>query len=305
MTEHKISVWGAPGSGKTTFLAALNIAMMRSTLDWAVVAKSGASSDWLTRMTDQLVRGRDFPEVTVAPATLDFVLVGPPRTKRRGRFFRRPAVTGPTHVDLSLVDLPGGSFGSAPAGDLMEDLTVSDGFLFLFDPIREFDSGDSFEYFYRVVIALTQRVMASDAAPARLPHRLAVCITKFDDVRVLETAERLGLLTTDPDDPRQVPRVESESAQELFTALCANSASGNGDMLLRMIMQFFRPEHVRFFATSAIGFHVDPVRKTYDPDDFQNVVPTPAGHRIRGPVRPINVVEPILWLADQPAADIT
>lgn len=304
MTNHRISLWGAPGSGKTTFLAALSIAMMRNKLDWALVPKDDASGDRLASLTAQLVREREFPKVTNQLEVLDYVLLGPPRVRRRGWFFRRATVTEPAHVDLSIVDLPGGAFGSSPTSDLIDDLAASHGLLFLFDPIREFESGDSFDYFYGVLSRLAQRVMASDASSARLPHRLAVCITKFDDPRVLGTAERLNLIATDPDDSHQGPRVTSDGAEELFRSLCTVSASGNADMLLSGIRQFFRPERVRFFATSAIGFYIDQRRHAYDSDDFQNVIPMNEGHRIRGSVHPINVLEPILWLADQPATDV-
>ncbi|MFI6387144.1 hypothetical protein [Nonomuraea sp. NPDC050540] len=304
MTNHRISLWGAPGSGKTTFLAALPIAMMRNKRDWALVAKDDASGVRLASLTAQLVREREFPKMTNQLEVLDYVLLGPPRVRRRGWFFRRATVTEPAHVDLSIFDLPGGAFGNSPTSDLIDDLTASHGLLFLFDPIREFQSGDSFDYFYGVLSRLAQRVMASDASSARLPHRLAVCITKFDDPRVLNTAERLNLIATDPDDSHQGPRVSSDAAEELFRSLCTVSASGNADMLLRGIRQFFRPEQVRFFATSAIGFYIDQRRQAYDSEDFQNIIPMKEGHRIRGSVQPINVLEPILWLADQPAADV-
>ncbi|WP_193319047.1 hypothetical protein [Nonomuraea phyllanthi] len=310
MTQQKISVWGAPGSGKTTFLAALNIAMIRSNLDWTVVAKNQDSADRLAAMTNDLTRERFFPKPTTDVNALDYVLLGPRRTRRKGWFFRRTTVTEQTRVELSLVDVPGSVFASTPfpgatdeLPDPLDDLIASNGVLFLFDPIRESALGDSFDYFHGVLSRLAQRSIASGVSSAWLPHRLAVCITKFDDVRVLEVAERRGLITTDPDDPYRMPKVDSADAEELFAALCETSASGNSEMLLSGIRRFFRPEHVRFFATSTIGFHVDPVRNAYDPDDFQNVVPVEEGHRIRGPVRPINVLEPILWLADQLTAD--
>ncbi|MEU8249700.1 hypothetical protein [Nonomuraea sp. NPDC048916] len=302
MTKRKITIWGAPGSGKTTFLAALYIAVTRSKLGWSVVPKDDAAIERFSTMTAQLVEGREFPEVTSHLAELDCRLVGPPRTQRRP-WFRRAPVAESTNVDLSLVDMPGAFFGTRLSSEPVDLLTGSDGLLFLFDPIREFQSGDSFDYFHRVLYSLAYRTMASDASTRLLPHRLAVCVTKFDDVRVLATAERLGLVTTDPDDPYHLPRVDPQDTEELFTALCERSASGNGDMLLSMIRQFFRPERVRFFATSAIGFHVDPARRVFDPDDVQNVVPSEEGHRIRGAIQPINVLEPILWLADQLSLD--
>ncbi|MEU6796784.1 hypothetical protein ABZ907_34250 [Nonomuraea wenchangensis] len=293
MTKSKITVWGAPGSGKTTFLAALNVAMARSELDWAFVAKNEESGIWLTTMTDQLVN-REFPQPTTAVEELQYLLIGPPRTRRKG-LFRRTAITEQTRVDLSLIDMPGGTFGGRSSRST-EVLNSSDGLLFLFDPIRESASGDSFDYFHGVITDLAHQAMASEPL-GRLPHRLAVCITKFDDARVLSIAEQLGLVTTNPSDFYNRPSVDD--ARELFARLCDVSASGNGGMLLRMIDRFFQPQRVRFFATSTIGFHIRSGQTTFDWEDFQNVVPTEDGDRIRGAVQPINVLEPILWLVDE------
>ncbi|MEV5501374.1 hypothetical protein AB0M50_38865 [Nonomuraea fuscirosea] len=293
MTASKITVWGAPGSGKTTFLAALNVAMARSELDWALVAKDEKSGTWLTAMTDQLVK-REFPQPTTTVEKLQYLLIGPSRTRRKG-LFRRTTIAEQTRVDLSLIDMPGGTFGDRSPGST-EALTSSNGLLFLFDPIREVTSGDSFHYFHGVITDLAHQAMASDPS-GRLPHRLAVCITKFDDARVLNSAERLGLVTTDPSDLYNRPVVDN--ARELFAHLCEVSASGNGGMLLSMIDRFFHPQRVRFFATSTVGFHIGSGQTTFDPEDFQNIVPTEHGDRIRGAVQPINVLEPILWLVDE------
>ena len=46
-TEYGISMWGAPGSGKTTFLAALNIALTRWGKDWKVIGADEASTQKL------------------------------------------------------------------------------------------------------------------------------------------------------------------------------------------------------------------------------------------------------------------
>ena len=45
---------------------------------------------------------------------------------------------------------------------------------------------------------------------------------------------------------------------------------------------------------------------SYDPDDPQNLLPddsAPESSRIRGPVHPINVVEPLLWLGEKLTAE--
>jgi hypothetical protein len=76
--------------------------------------------------------------------------------------------------------------------------------------------------------------------------------------------------------------------------------------MLNSIAQHFHPERVRFFVTSAVGFHVNPDTGRFDKDDPQNVVKSGPGvladsmsRRVRGPLYPINIMEPLLWLGEQ------
>ena len=148
-------------------------------------------------------------------------------------------------------------------------------------------------------------VGSADFSNGRLPHYVAVCVTKFDEARVLKTAERLNL-TTDQSDPYGFPRVDDDDARELFSRLCEVSPSGTADLILHTLEQYFRPERIKYFVSSAVGFYVDPVTGVYNSDDFQNQIPAlnhPGSPRIRGSIHPINVVEPVLWLSEQLAAD--
>ncbi|HMH90164.1 MAG TPA: hypothetical protein VK586_03675 [Streptosporangiaceae bacterium] len=118
---------------------------------------------------------------------------------------------------------------------------------------------------------------------------------------MLETARRLAMTTVDPADPLGFPRVADEDAEELFTEL-TEVVSTSSDLLLPTLHRHFIPERMRFFVTSSIGFYVNPRTGRYDPDDYQNEVPDEHGSRgmrVRGAVYPINVIEPILWLARQ------
>jgi len=130
-------------------------------------------------------------------------------------------------------------------------------------------------------------------------------VTKFDEPRVLETARRLNVLRRDPHDPHDIPWVHELDARKLLVSLASVSGSGDGEMLVNALDQYFHADRVRFFATSAVGFYVDPQSKKFDIDNPQNLVKGAAGmaqageSRIRGPVRPINIVEPVLWLSEQ------
>lgn len=308
-STQNIAMWGAAGCGKTTFLAALDIALTRMNGDWKVVGADGGSTAVLTDLTRSLADRRQFPRATEAIEHYKWYLVGR-RPVRTGRFLGRRTVIRESMIGLDLIDVGGELFGrggSAGRG-LLDNLVQSRGILYLFDPIREYEKGDAFENLHGMLAQLSQRMLAADAfVGGRLPHHLAVCITKFDEVSVLKTADSIRALGVDPDDSFAFPRVvEDEYAERLFESLCGVSASGNAELVLNKLKQFFLEDRIRFFVTSAIGFHLAPGASRFDPRDYQNLVPdstSPRGYRIRGGVRPINVVEPLLWLAQSLSAD--
>jgi hypothetical protein len=302
--SHSITMWGPPSTGKTTFLAALSVALIRRGPVWRVRGESEDSTKRLIELTTGLTDARGFPQATEGIGHYRWALEG--RVKRRVRRwwlgFRQQEED--VSISLDLVD-PQGKLASSSMqdrtaqGDLIANLESSNGIVFLFDPIREFDKGDAFEHTFGVLEQLSQR--AKGASGRRLPHYVAVCVTKFDEVRVIATAEKLGLLGYDPDAPG-FPRVADEDARELFAELCNVSRNGNGELVLNLLEQHFRADRIRYFVTSAIGFYVDPRKGRFDPDDYQNrVQPDPAKPeaRIRGAIHPINVVEPVLWLSQR------
>jgi hypothetical protein len=61
--QRSIAVWGAPGTGKTTYLAALNIALAQGRQNWALTGADEASTQWLARATGELVT-LSFPVAT-------------------------------------------------------------------------------------------------------------------------------------------------------------------------------------------------------------------------------------------------
>jgi hypothetical protein len=306
-TEHSIAMWGAPSSGKTTFLAALSIALTRRGKDWKVVGSDKASADKLIALTTPLTREHAFPLATSGIEAFRWQLVGQVQ-RTIPRMFRTERYEETIRIGLDLADPSGEIAGperteGGERVELIDNLERSRGIVFLFDPIRESETGDTFDHTFGVLAQLTQRMIdSSEFADGWLPHYVAVCITKFDEIRVFKTAEKLNLLVADPADPLGLPRVADEDARELFAQLCDVSQSGNADMVLNTLTQHFRPERIKFFVTSAIGFYVDPRKGVYDPDDIQNLLPdtnNPKKPRIRGTVHPINVMEPLLWLGRQ------
>jgi hypothetical protein len=268
------------------------------------VGANDGSTKALVSLTTKLTSDREFPPASgMVIEHYRWNLIG--ETSRRvGRWFRRRTVDEGLEIGLNLADLGGENYDprSPATAELIEDLVSSRGIVFLFDPVREFEEGDSFEYLFGVLSQLSQQMLnANKFEGGKLPHYLAVCITKFDEPRVLKSAEQLDLIDPDPDDKLGFPRVNSDDAKEFFEQLCAEiSASGNAEMVGNTLEQYFRSERIRYFVTSAIGFHVDPYVGVYDPDDSQNLLPGSDGYiKIRGTARPINVMEPMLWLGRQ------
>ena len=309
--EHSIAMWGAPSSGKTTFLAALSIALTKWGKGWNVVGADEASSNKLIALTTPLTHEHAFPLATSGIEGFRWLLVGR-ITRTISRWFRTERYEETVKIFLDLADPAGEIAGPSRAErgervDLIDNLERARGIVFIFDPIRESETGDTFEHTFGVLKQLTQRMIDSpEFSDGLLPHYVAVCVTKFDEIRVFRTAEKLNLLMADPADPLGLPRVADEDARELFVQLCNVSQSGNADMVHKTLEQHFRPERIKYFVTSAIGFYVDPRKGVYDPDDIQNLLPdtnNPNMPRIRGAVHPINVMEPLLWLGLQLAGE--
>src|SRR5713101_7490715 len=80
-------MWGPSGTGKTTFLAALSIGLIRRGSEWRVTGADKDSTNWLIDLTSTLTRERAFPPSTVAIAHYRWKLDGRFKRKvRRGWF---------------------------------------------------------------------------------------------------------------------------------------------------------------------------------------------------------------------------
>ena len=299
-------MWGPPSTGKTTFLAALSIAFdrQRDNYNWTVTGADEASEKKLRNLENALIRDRCFPNATQGIEHNRWVLTGRVlRTIPRRWWFGYGQREETVRIFLDLVDASGGIAGPANfegrlRSNLIGNLADSSGIIFLYDPVREFDQGDAFDHTSGVLSQLVQWMADSRGlADGKLPHYVAVCITKFDDIRVLAMAEKLELLSYDPDPPK-FPKVSDDEARDLFAELCSVSLGGGADRMMRTLEQHFRRERIKYFATSAIGFYLDPRIGIYDPEDSKNVLPEShlKSPQIRGPVHPINVVEPLMWL---------
>jgi hypothetical protein len=293
-----ITVWGAPASGKTTFLAALNMAVQSMDGGWNITALNDQSAEMLAGLTAELVGKGKFPLATAYPAGYLLMLQGQVRTTGRRRFRKDPQPQQ-LQIPLEVVELPDQTM--APVRDqLIDQMLRSRGILFMLDPRREFEVGDAYERITGVCSRLG-REMINHTGNGKLPHYLAVCITKFDERQVLDAAQKLDLLTADPSDSSSSPRVKDDDARKFLQYLCEASHSRSGDIVVTALEQYFRPERIKYFVTSAVGFYIDPSSRVFNLNDPQNVINggTSQSIHVRGRVRPINVAEPLLWLTRQ------
>jgi hypothetical protein len=323
-----IGLWGAPASGKTTYLGALYFAVTRSTkMDLNIFGVNDDSTEFMVSSSDMLSADHMFPPATLLASSFSWTMNMTTQIQmpQRGTFGRQNLITVPQHrqFNLDLRDAPGGWHGSQksqpnpaqsrvsygggnpPSGaspspvsdidELMDYLAGCEGLLLLIDPVRELQAGDSHRYFQSTLLKIAQRRLSSMGAGARLPHYVAVCITKFDDPLLYKFARLNGYRSYNEDDPYLFPRVHDDDAEAFFKELCSNSAMGDADLICNALSRFFDPERIRYFVTSAIGFYRQGSR--FRDDDYQNTVDQSDGtFRIRGQIHPINVLEPILWL---------
>lgn len=305
-----IAMWGAPSSGKTTFLAALDTALKRRRYGYTMIPDDDASELMLINATAALDDKHEFPDATQAIDVLQWTLHGR-RQQTASNGTGLHLVNSAHKITLKLTDPNGeftlpGKMTDPNRRKLVSALADAGGIIFMFDPIRESEKGDGFQSTNGLLVQLARQAANSDPTfDGTLPHHVAICVTKFDEPRVFDTAERLRLLRYDRNDPYQFPRVEDGDARQLFSSLCSSAGNGNGDLMLNALEQFFREDRIKFFVTSSVGFYVNPYTNRFDRDNPQNVVKNKSGlavagqSRIRGPVHPINIVEPVLWLGER------
>lgn len=296
----RIGLWGAPGSGKTTFLAALAVAAARHPGAWVMSGVDEESAGFLRSATDLLTSARRFPESTAHPTELRFRFTGQREVPRR-TLFRRVVDVENVSFELEVLDVPGSLFSASSIDDhrsdsLVDHLENCDGIVYLLDPEQEARQQDSFRYFHPIAQQLMARIMSSKTySGTRLPQPVAVCLTKFDQPTVYRTASLRGFTVHQAEPPYQ-PVVPNELAADFYGLLVEHSAN-NTDLLDIGLRNYF--SEVQYFVTSAIGFHMPGVR--FQPADHLNVQrvgPGPNDFTIRGKISPINVFEPLLWLYD-------
>lgn len=334
----KIGLWGAPGSGKTTFLAALSIAANRASKmrdnRLLLFGADDASTDFLIQQTALLTRDMQFPRATDAEHHLNWVLrmnIAAP-----GRGFWRPTEAVPYEFELDILDAPGGRYKDrSPGGSVGDDVQATnlrlfgsdtavaaapqatgggesfvtdlagcDGLVLLFDPAREWEESDAFSHFHGTLLKIAQRRLRDPARTTDLlPQYVAVCATKFDHNDVYRKACDLGFRSYSTGDRHFFPKVGDHLAERFFIEMGQVAPRSNAELIRDTLRNFFEEDRVQFFVSSAVGFRVDPDTGIFNEREFENVDERSGSKpRIKGPIYPINVIEPLTWLGGKLAA---
>jgi len=325
--EVKIGLWGSPSSGKTTFLGALRHAVQtdKAMGEWTIIPGNQSSSELLVSLTHTLVRLQEFPVATPLGAEVElqwhFIgdLVGSEVGRRRPRKWSRRGPADSKFL-LNLIDVSGEAFSHTPesrnvpvnvVNRALGHLAASQGLIYLFDPIVEQELRHSVEYVNNTIVNLSARMLAEGRLIGKyVPQHLSVCITKFDHPEFFQQARWKRLVNSGPDG---MPRVLDKDARTLFNMICDGKfweyrdeqSLGSAQFIRDELTNRFHPDRIRYFVTSSIGFHRplgwDPVAGLgpefkIDPENFANVHEVDGKLRIRGPIAPINVLEPLISL---------
>ncbi|MEU2915221.1 hypothetical protein ACWCQ0_25515 [Streptomyces massasporeus] len=292
----RIGLWGAPASGKTTYLAALPIAAMQQQRhgksNWLINGLSEDSNDFLVGNFNQLASEQRFPPPTQSPDSMSWSFNGteaaPGLTRGRSR---------DVAFVLEMQDAPGEFFRTGQVDPhVLDHLTRASGLVYLFDPLLDGEPGSrSLDFFYATLNALSTRIRDDGRFDGgRLPHNVAVCVTKFDHPEIFEPAVRARWVTQD-DTGSRLPRVPEHLGRAYFDWICDDFRGSTARMVRDALLSHFHPERISFYATSAIGFRLNP-QNVFDYRAYANVEMVDGSPSICTPPVPINVLEPLIDL---------
>jgi hypothetical protein len=303
----RLGMWGAAGGGKTSFLSAVQLATYRGCTEpgnWTIVGRDVESNDFLAKSVIQMTQDRKFPDASVSKQWIKWRLTGTSPAPARFAFRagkRKPEIV---QFDLQVLDSPGSVFLDPESLEpLLASLTEADGLVYLFDPTLDMDLQDGGgadehnhpnpAYFYHVLNQLRARLDTDGMLDGngRLPHHIAVCVTKFDDPTVFGWANESGLVTTDPQPP-YLPRVIDPQA--FFRWMCDRLPRYQARVVYDALTNVFAPDRTRFYVVSSIGFKIE--NGVFDAADPANVVIRDGLAKIVGDIHPMNVLEPLIQL---------
>ncbi|WP_329262346.1 hypothetical protein OG223_45225 [Streptomyces sp. NBC_01478] len=289
----RIGLWGAPRSGKTTYLAALPIAALQFQRhgrgNWVMSGMTPDAGRFLSDSVHSLASERVFPQATTDLNTMSWAFQGEEPGSGLMRRSREPSFV------LETLDAPGESYqpGHPYHERVLDQLTKSQGLIYLFDPLGDAEKdNESLKFFYSTLSELSTRVRDSGGQHrGRLPHHVSVCVAKFDHPDVFRPSVEAGWVTQDSVGS-QLPRVPAEQSQGYFQWLCDEFRGATARLVRDGLANFFHPDRISYYATSAIGFRLNP-QHIFDYRNYANVDTLGGQPRICTSPVPINVLEPL------------
>ena len=292
--EIKIGIWGGSGSGKTTFLSALEIATLSDQTGtwniWADEEASPGSATFLLNGTESLM-SKAFPEPTNSRSTLTYAINGDLTAGLINKLM--VSVGRPRHISfrLHVFDYPGEDLLLRdPEDEIWGNLSACDGLVYLYDPHQRDVRAGNFKILSRSMMMMHQflsRTNKNMIQNGLLPQHLAVCLTQFDDDEIFTRLRKEHLIT------------QERNAEGIPYVTDADKAFGCfAESLTRQrIERTFHRGRIRFFVTSSIGFYRENGR--VDIDRCSNVSRELGGTKLRGEPMPIGVLEPLVWIHSQ------
>lgn len=308
----KIGIWGGSGSGKTTFLAALRIALLKyaksTGTSWSINGLdeiSPRSSQFLEENTRKL-QGLIFPAATnELPATYTYEVNGSfPTDGMWGKLWKWITKSEDVQFNLEVFDYPGGYLLTRDANDgLWEYLAGCNGLIYLFDPKKVNVGTSNFDHLQRsldMMRRVFERNNPASIVRGRLPQHLAFCITKYDDMSVFKQLDDRDLISLDGSDESHPPFINDPKRAFEFIA---------DDLTVQTVRGYFHKNHIKYFGTTNVGFYVDEQSRQVDMRRFSNIKVEQEEYvngegvtarreiiSIKSKVNPIGVIEPVLWL---------
>ncbi|MGW1181439.1 hypothetical protein ACWD7Y_17640 [Streptomyces drozdowiczii] len=295
----RIGLWGAPRSGKTTYLAALPIAAMQYQRHhegaWNISGMTPEANAYLAKGIDLLTRQRTFPEATMGVRDMAWSVQGPRKKGKLGVGGRRP------NFVLDIQDAAGEVFGDGhpQQAQLVARLARAEGLIYLFDPIGDAsEATETFNFLQSTLTQLTAQVRDRQGLiDGRLPHHVSVCVAKFDHPDIFRPAVDVGWVKQDTDETA-LPRVPEGQGERYFQWMCDEFRGANARLVRDALYAYFDRRRISYYATSAVGFRLTP-QHVFDYNDFVQPVQADRKQRLRTSPVPINVLEPLIDLEER------